>query len=795
MSRQGVHSARAGARTAGLRGVVAVVATYTFFLLWAQYGFLDLLRARLGDTGRVRLAMAAMGICGLAASLAAAAALGGRRWRPNAVATDPGSDTPRAPTRTLPPAPAPGSTLAPTRLLTFGFLACAVASTASLVAHGTATLVAAAAAIGAATALVTVPLAADLRRLIPGRRFGLAVGLGTGIAYLVCNLPPLFEATPAVQSIFVAAVCLAAARVVAPNPARRVAAGGPSPNHRRMDEPRPPAEPPLLPRRAYRGAGFAAVVAVLLALVWLDSAAFAVIQETAALKGQSWAGAGHTLTQGAVHLLAAVAAGLAIDAGGLLLLPGAAFLLFLVALPALSGGGVALPFPAIGSLPAAPLYAAGISLYSVALVAYPASRGDEPGLVPRRWRAALLFGVAGWLGSALGVGMAQDLHRIPLAFLIGAATVVLAALVLARGGARLRGGSPAGDAVDDDAADCETAVDAERSAGTAPSVQVARSTKRTAGGRRAATRLVAVPLLFAAAGVGWVTATAEVGRAVTVRAAQPGTPRAAAAAVARGRRIYVGEGCVHCHSQYVRPLAADVEAWGPFRPLDRGQRPPLVGNRRQGPDLSNVGNRRSPAWQRLHLEDPRALVPGSRMPSYAHLFAAGDRRGADLVAYLDSLGSGTGEARWRTISSWPLRPLPAGSAGRGGRLFALYCAACHGAGGRGDGPLAAAVRRPAMDLAKGGFWLVSWQAAEAGGGSAGTAAGPRLDRELARLVRFGLAGSPMPGHEWLTRRQVADLVAFVHTLADGNGTDGDGDDGSAGGGGGDGGGVRRVPAS
>ena len=694
MSREHTRPTIAGERRAGLRGVVAVAATYTFFLLWAQYGFLDLLQARLGDAGRVRLAMAAMGICGLAASLAAAGVLGGRRGGPGAEGRWRRASTTRRARLSRRPA---------TRLLTAGFLACAVAATASLAAHGTAALVAAAAAIGVATALVTVPLAADLRRLVDGRRFGLSVGLGTGIAYLVCNLPPLFEGTPAVRALFVAVVCLAAAWVVAPAGSSATPGAGGEAAAERAASPTGtvptgtvptgtvltadfptgtvptstvPAAAPLLPRRAYRGAGFAAVVAALLALVWLDSAAFAVIQETAALKGQSWAGAAHTLTQGTVHLLAAVAAGLAIDAGGLLLLPPAAFLLFLVALPQLSGSGAS-PLAA-GALLAAPLYAAGISLYSVALVAYPASRGDEPGLVPRRWRAAVLFGVAGWLGSALGVGMAQDLHRIPLAFLVAAGAVLLAALVLARGGggrsrpARQRracrrwnrprdggGREPVlgiAPSVVDDRSTSEaangstkgTARERREASGArgATARWFATATPR-ATGPRAALRLVGVPLLFAMAGVVWAVATAppETDPAATTSAPPHGTPRAAAAAVARGRRIYVGEGCVHCHSQYVRPLAADVEPWGPFpaarpRPAAAAGRQPAAGagprERRQppqravatappgGPARAGAGLADAVVRPPLRRRRPARRGPGglSRQPRRGH------RRGA-----------------------------------------------------------------------------------------------------------------------------------------------------------------------
>ena len=193
--------------------------------------------------------------------------------------------------------------------------------------------------------------------------------------------------------------------------------------------------------------------------------------------------------------------------------------------------------------------------------------------------------------------------------------------------------------------------------------------------------------------------------------------------------------------------------WGPSRPLDRGERPPLVGSRRQGPDLLAVGNRRSDVWNEAHLRDPRALNPGSRMPSYAHLFAGDGQRGRDLVAYLASLGAGTSVERWALTGRETISPPPSPpSATRGAALFAESCAACHGAEGRGDGPLASKVNDPWANLRKPGFHTLPPGTAE-----------PR-DRALARIVRHGLPPTSMPGHEWLTGQQVADLVAYVETL-------------------------------
>jgi cbb3-type cytochrome oxidase cytochrome c subunit len=119
-----------------------------------------------------------------------------------------------------------------------------------------------------------------------------------------------------------------------------------------------------------------------------------------------------------------------------------------------------------------------------------------------------------------------------------------------------------------------------------------------------------------------------------------------ATGAALGRQVYIAEGCIHCHSQYVRPGTADAERWGNARDpeFSRVQSPALIGNRRQGPDLMNAGLRLPRDWHRAHLRNPRSVSPASRMPAYPHLFAAGDPRGEALLDYLESLGREDGSA-------------------------------------------------------------------------------------------------------------------------------------------------------
>ena len=85
-----------------------------------------------------------------------------------------------------------------------------------------------------------------------------------------------------------------------------------------------------------------------------------------------------------------------------------------------------------------------------------------------------------------------------------------------------------------------------------------------------------------------------------------------------GRDIYIREGCVGCHSQMVRPFRAETERYGHYSVAGEFiyDRPFLWGSKRTGPDLHRVGGRYSDEWHRVHLNNPRDVVPESIMPSY-----------------------------------------------------------------------------------------------------------------------------------------------------------------------------------
>ncbi len=88
-----------------------------------------------------------------------------------------------------------------------------------------------------------------------------------------------------------------------------------------------------------------------------------------------------------------------------------------------------------------------------------------------------------------------------------------------------------------------------------------------------------------------------------------------------GRDIYIREGCYNCHSQMIRPFRAETERYGHYSVAGEFvyDRPFQWGSKRTGPDLHRVGGRYSNEWHRVHLNDPRALVPESNMPGYPWL--------------------------------------------------------------------------------------------------------------------------------------------------------------------------------
>lgn len=600
-----------------LAATVSIAALYVFFLIHVEFAFLELMAPYAGAS-RPPLPLLALGIGGLAGSV-----LNGFLFRP-------------AQARWA---------------LAAGFLGCALSGWLALLMRSAGIATLAALLTGLAVGWTTVGLVRTLRPSLHTRHLGLVCGVGTGIAYAICNLPIVFEAAPADQALAgIVAVGFGAfsALLLQGEPVRASGA---------VD---------------YRPASLAGWTAVFLGLVWLDSAAFYTIQHTQPLKAASWAGDLTLYGNAVLHALSAVLAGAALSRQR--------FPLTVVVAGVLLAAACLLFGARRGELGRV-LYVVAVSAYSTALVYYPARSG-------RVWHGVVIYGVAGWIGSAIGIGMAQDFQRIP-GWAVGAAgALMLAGLI----------------------------------------------TRTVARARAAAVLALGGPLLFLAA------------------SPSPASAAGVDPEVLLGREVYVAEGCMSCHSQYVRPGTADTLAWGPVASLEERLRetPPLFGNRRMGPDLTNVGLRRTPEWNQLHLQAPRLLSPGSRMPAYAHLFRAGDPRGPALVQYLASLGEGRLEERLRQVAAWePGLPLPSRARGSARPdLFTPLCAQCHGADGAGRGPAAARLSSRPADLR--GSWL---------------RVDPRDEvRSLARIVKFGVPGTAMAGHEYLSDQEVLDLVSQVRAL-------------------------------
>jgi hypothetical protein len=149
------------------------------------------------------------------------------------------------------------------------------------------------------------------------------------------------------------------------------------------------------------------------------------------------------------------------------------------------------------------------------------------------------------------------------------------------------------------------------------------------------------------------------------------TPAACAQTLARGLKIYVGEACWHCHSQFVRPVSNDSKRFGPvsrtWEYQNYLQRPVMFGTRRVGPDLCREGGRRSNDWHAVHFHRPMDVSPNSPMPEYPWFFDDGDpakpnARGLALMTYVQWLGSWLESSPY--YESYEPQPIQASAGGK-----------------------------------------------------------------------------------------------------------------------------------
>lgn len=620
----------ASIRRSGVQGAALIAITYIYFLIFAQFAFLHRLDA-LGIGGaHLKAVMEAMALGGIVTSLLAARIL-----------------QPSSPVRRLQ-------------------LALAIAGLAAIctAAHlNTAASLILSLAIGLGLGLLTVTLVSHLRNWTGDRNTLFKVGLGTGIGYFICNVPLLFTAAPQAQALSAGTLCVIGV-AVANFPVERA-------SQLPLEYAAPPNKIP-----------FALVLASFAALIWLDSAAFFIIQNTASLKAGTWQGSAHLWTNGIIHFSAALVSAWLLRHRGL-------SVVLALAVGALGFACLLLLDPS-RAITVSLFYPAGVSLYSVGLVAYPSLLSPAASTAARARQAGWIYAIAGWVGSALGIGMGQNLGHVPPAFVAAAALVVFAPVLL----------------------------------------HLFRQ-------RRRELAVASLILLIAFA----------------IYRVQPSMPVAASqSAVDRGRQVYISEGCIHCHSQYVRPNTTDVVMWGPEKKLTEihNQQPPLIGNRRQGPDLSQVGARRSALWLKMHFYDPREVSGSSIMPSYALLFK--DNRGNDLVAYLATLGSADAAKHVAAELAWhlPSAALAAANPEDGPRLYDHYCATCHNANGRSRLKWQSEfIESPAI-LKAGALQT----------GHAGSSESAQVDH-LAQIIKFGIPNSDMAGHEYLSDHDIASLSLWL----------------------------------
>jgi cytochrome c oxidase cbb3-type subunit 2 len=351
------------------------VAIFVNFLIFAQFGYLERLRHLGHGAQEIRVALGIMGVVGLVTSLLAPVLIRRR---------------------------------SPLYALRLGLVASLLVTAAATVPGdpGLAFMALVSGGIGLSIALTAVSLQSVLRQRFDAPHAGLRAGLGTGLAYLICNVPGLFDATPVHKAAFACATQLIALVSTAwlregaqPTPAEPTAGD---------------ADELLRPR------GFTRTVAMFLAIIWLDSAAFYIIQTTPDLRDQLWGTAALQWQNGVWHLLAAIVGGWWLDRHGLPRVLALAYVMLVVAVVLMHH---------IGGLPwlVAILYVSAVSVYSTGLAAYGTLGPRSRDAIPVHWRVGILFAVAGWLGSALGVGMAQDLREVPEWFMAIAGLAIVAA--------------------------------------------------------------------------------------------------------------------------------------------------------------------------------------------------------------------------------------------------------------------------------------------------------------------------------------------------------------------------------
>lgn len=599
--------------------VLLVATLYVYFLIFAQFSFLENLKTQLPSLSSITIVMGSMGISGVIASLFAIQLI---------------------------------QKTSPKFIVCSGLLICAIASMSSLLIKSTTLACLIAVLIASGIGLVSVGVICLLPQLVKLKQAGKIIGLGTGLAYLCCNLPLIFQATANQQAVFSATICLVLFTILKPFSLKYLI-------NNNQDH---------FQKFSLREIGFIGTLIIFAMLVWLDSAAFYVIQQNAELKTTTWHSLERLWLNGGVHIIMAIIAGELIDRQQAKYVPISAFILLALAVIFLSQ-------PELNFL-ASPFYCAGVSFYSTALIAYPVI-GNNPKNLTIAYRAGVLYAFAGWVASALGIGMAQDLNYIPSLFLI-ISGLLISILNLPK---------------------------------------------------KSLPWIAQIIILFNIIIVDGNLNAEDI--------------------VKRGRQVYLQEGCINCHSQFVRLGTKDEEFWGPATKdlkIHLDQNPPLIGNRRVGPDLQNIGNRRNREWLRLHFINPALLSAGSKMPSYQHLFSKDNNAGNDLIEYLMSLGKDTISERVNYTFKWEpseVAPITHLSAKK---IFQESCSQCHAGLDNQKPVLEEKLQIKPPNLFQDPFKFMTSESEIL---------------PLLRIIKFGLVGSTMPGHEYFSDSEIIGIGEYI----------------------------------
>ncbi len=225
--------------------------------------------------------------------------------------------------------------------------------------------------------------------------------------------------------------------------------------------------------------------------------------------------------------------------------------------------------------------------------------------------------------------------------------------------------------------------------------------------------------------------------------------------VGRGRDIDIKEGCWHCHSQFVRPVAGEPYRYGP--PSQAWESmfdvPQTFGTRRVGPDLAREAGRHPDDWHLAHLYNPRTTTPLSVMPGYPWLFDTSGpspkptQEALDVVAYMQALGKTYAQEirdithpRYFKVAGAP--ELSSVNVERGAVLFAEHCSGCHGPLGDGNGAAKPFLKPAAPSLTR---RFVS-------------------PSEAYATLNRGVVGSAMPSFREMPERDLWALSHYVSTL-------------------------------